>query len=72
MPISLTDIIALSSSTIDPSALGVLGISRLQKSGAAANAIFKGGESLRRNSVGLGLGAGFATNRIIDQANNQQ
>lgn len=68
MPISLTDIIALSASTVDPSALGVLGITRAQKSGAFGNALFKGGTAVSNKAVPAGVGLGF----LLNQGNNQE
>lgn len=68
MPISLTDIIALSASTVDPSALGVLGITRAQKSGAFGNALFKGGKAISDKAVPTGVGLGY----LLNQVNNQE
>lgn len=68
LPLSLTDIIALSSSAINPSALGVLGVTRLQKSGAFGNALFKGGSAIKDKAVQTGVSTGF----LFNQASNQE
>lgn len=68
LPLSLTDIIALSSSAINPSALGVLGVTRLQKSGAFGNMLFKGGSAINNKAVQTGVGTGF----LFNQANNRE
>jgi len=71
LPLSLTDIIALSSSVANPSALGVLGVTRAQKSGAFGNMLFKGGSAINNKSVQTGVGAGFLSNQLLNQSNNQ-